>query len=313
MSNVYRFLLLKFYIILNIINCIQTLPNGYLLGASYNPVSGSNAIFKINPLDGKFAVLTPLTSYKAYDVTYDFIHKVLYVFGSQASSENEAELSVMVINPLNGTQKYRPITLEPDADIFNLSVDSSTEMLYSVQIDDSPENPISIVQIDTREFIAKRWVNITGADGIRADCMAVFFNASVHQYFGAVLFEDVYIVGIDVPKQKIISNVTNTNLPSYLCYDNKTDAFYGMQKAQRERGCSLVRLNPYNGSMDVISKYFDDYLPSSGDCYNGYYFTMIVKGFDDQNIVTFDLSDNAKVIANIRVKSYLNAFAFAPN
>ncbi|CAF1363395.1 unnamed protein product [Adineta ricciae] len=313
MRNVYRFLLLKFYIILNIINCIQTLPNGYLLGASYDPVSGTNAIFKINPLDGIFTVLTPLTSYKAYDVTYDFIHKVLYVFGSEASSENEAQLSVIVINPLNGTQKYRPITSEPDAELFGLRVDSSTGMLYSVQMDDSLENPISIVQIDTRKFIAKRWVNITRANGIQPDCMAIFFNATVHQYFVTVPFGDDYIVGIDVAKRKIISKVTNTNLPAYLCYDNKTDAFYGMQSAQRGRGCSLVRFNPYNGSMDVISKNFDDYLPSTGDCYNGYYFTMIVKGLDDQNIVTFDLSNNAKVIANKPAESYLDAFAFAPN
>ncbi|UJR19104.1 hypothetical protein I4U23_022235 [Adineta vaga] len=313
MSNFFRFLILYFYIVLNVINCIQSVPNGYLLGASYDPVFGSNAIFKINPLNGKFTVFTPLTNYKAYDVTYDFIHKIFYVFGSEATLENENSLSVLMINPFNGTQTYRSITTEPYGDIFGLRVDSSTGILYSVQMNDIVEPLISIVQIDPITFVAKRWVNITKASGVQPDSMAIFFNSTAHQYFVTVPYSDDYVVGVDLIKRKIISEITNSNLPDYLCYDNKTNAFYGMQSFAKGRGCRLVRLNPYNGTMDIISKDFEDYLPSTGDCHDGYYFTMIVKGLDKQNIVTFDLSNNATVIANKPAESYLDAFAFVPH
>ncbi|UJR06564.1 hypothetical protein I4U23_010848 [Adineta vaga] len=314
MKNFLQLLILYFYIVLNAINCIQSAPNGYLLGASYDPVSGSNAIFKIDPLTGKFTVLTPFTNYKAYDVTYDFIHKILYVFGSKATLlGNEAPLSVMVINPLNGTQTYRPITTERYAELWGLRVDSSTGILYSVQMSDAMESPTSIVQIDPNKFIAKRWVNITKATGVQPNSMAIFFNSTDHQYFVTVPYDNDYLVGIDITKRKIISEITDSILPAYLCYDNKTNAFYGMQIFLKERGCRLVRLNPYNGTMNILSKDFKDYLPSTGDCHDGYYFTMIVEGFNKQNIVTFDLSNNAKIIANKRAESYLDAFAFAPN
>ncbi|CAF0961114.1 unnamed protein product [Rotaria sordida] len=307
-----RCLFLYFYFIFNAINPLQTVPNGYLLGASYDPASPSNSLFKIDPLSGKFTLLTPLTNYKAYDVTYDFIHKIFYVFGSEATLENEAALSVAIVNPFNGTKKYRTITTESDGELFGLRVDSSTGKLYSVQMNDAFESPISIVQIDPSNFIAKRWVNITKASGVQPDSMAIFFNSTDHQYFVTVPYDSDYLVGIDVTKRKIISEITNSNLPDYLCYDNKTNAFYGMQSFQTGRGCRLVRLNPYNGTMKILSKDFKDYLPSTGACHEGYYFTMIVEGLDKQNIVTFDLSNNAKIIANKPAQDYLDSFAFVP-
>ncbi|CAF1317055.1 unnamed protein product [Rotaria sp. Silwood1] len=281
-------------------------------GASYDPVSSSNSLFKIDPLSGKFTLFTPLTNYKAYDVTYDFIHKIFYVFGSEATLEKEAALSVAIVNPFNGTKKYRTITTERYAELFGLRVDSSTGKLYSVQMDDALENPTSIVQIDPSNFIAKRWVNISKASGVQPDSMAIFFNSTVHQYFVTVPYDSDYLVGIDVIKRKIISEITNSNLPAYLCYDNKTNAFYGMEIFQTERGCRLVRLNPYNGTMEILSKDFKDYEPSTGACHEGYYFTMIVEGLDKQNIVTFDLSNKAKIIANKPAQEYLDSFAFVP-
>ncbi|CAF3975894.1 unnamed protein product [Rotaria sp. Silwood1] len=307
-----RCLFLYFYFIFNAINSLQTVPNGYLLGASYDPVSSSNSLFKIDPLSGKFTLFTPLTNYKAYDVTYDFIHKIFYVFGSEATLEKEAALSVAIVNPFNGTKKYRTITTERYAELFGLRVDSSTGKLYSVQMDDALENPTSIVQIDPSNFIAKRWVNISKASGVQPDSMAIFFNSTVHQYFVTVPYDSDYLVGIDVVKRKIISEITNSNLPAYLCYDNKTNAFYGMEIFQTERGCRLVRLNPYNGTMEILSKDFKDYEPSTGACHEGYYFTMIVEGLDKQNIVTFDLSNKAKIIANKPAQEYLDSFAFVP-
>ncbi|CAF1259790.1 unnamed protein product [Didymodactylos carnosus] len=308
-----RCLFLYFYIIFNAINSIQTVPNGYLLGASYDPAATSNTLFKIDPLSGKFTVLTPLTNYKAYDVTYDFIHKIFYIFGSEATLENEAASSVAIVNPFNGTKKFRTITAESDGELFGLRVDSSTGMLYSVQMNDILfEHPISIVKIDPSNFIAKQWVNITKASGVQPDSMAIFFNSTDHQYFITVPYDSDYLVGIDVTKRKIISEINNLTLPDYLCYDNKTNAFYGMQSFQTERGCRLVRLNPYNGKIEIISKDFMDYLPSTGACHEGYYFTMIVKGLNKQNIVTFDLNNNATIIANKPAQDYLDSFAFIP-
>ncbi|UJR19200.1 hypothetical protein I4U23_022330 [Adineta vaga] len=124
--------------------------------------------------------------------------------------------------------------------------------------------------------------------------------------------DSIYLVGIDVKKRKIISEITNSNLPAYLCYDNKTDAFYGMQIFQTRRGCRLVRFNPYNGMMQILSSDFNNYLPSTGTCHEGFYFAMIVEGSDNQNIVTFDLINNATIIANKPSQYYLDSFAFVP-
>jgi len=304
-------ILLYVYVIFTVINFIQTDPHGYLVGASYNPGSSSNTLFKIDPLTGDFTVLTPLTDYKAYDVTYDFIHKIFYVFGSPAMlDKNDAVMSVAIVNPFNGTTKFRTITIENDAELFGLRVDSSTGKLYSVQMSDALENPISIVQIDPSNFIAQRWVNLTKADGIQPDSMAIFFNSTTHQYFVTVPYGSDYLVGVDIIKRKVISKITNSNLPAYLCYDNKTNAFYGMESSQTGRSCRLVRLNPYNGTTDILSKDFKDYLPSTGTCHDGYYFTMIVEGLDKQNIVTFDLTNSSKIIANKPAEAYLDSFAF---
>ncbi|CAF3199705.1 unnamed protein product, partial [Rotaria socialis] len=79
-----------------------------------------------------------------------------------------------------------------------------------------------------------------------------------------------------------------------------------------ERGCRLVRLNPYNGTMDILSKDLKDYEPSAGTCHEGYYFTMIVKSLDKQNIITFDLSNSSTIIANKPAQEYLDSFAFVP-
>ncbi|CAF3456082.1 unnamed protein product [Rotaria socialis] len=232
-------LLLYFYVIFNVINLIQTIPKGYLIGASYDPASSSNSLFKIDPLSGKFTVLTPLTNYRAYDVTYDFIHKTFYVLGSETTLEKEAAMSVAKVNPFNGTK-------------------------------------------------------------------------NIEQLRQNLPYGPDYLVGIDITKRKIISEITDSNLPAYLCYDNKTNAFYGMEIFQSERGCRLVRLNPYNGTMDILSKDLKDYEPSAGTCHEGYYFTMIVKSLDKQNIITFDLSNSSTIIANKPAQEYLDSFAFVP-
>ena len=309
-----RCLILYFYVIVNFINSIQTAPNGYLLAASYDPAAASNSLYKIDPISGNFTVFTPLTNYKAYDVTYNYIHKVFYVFGSEAISQKNGGESVAVIDPFTGTTKIRTITTEPYGEIFGLRVDSSTGLLYSVQMNDIEfEHPTSIVQIDPSTFIAKRLVNVTKANGVQPDSMAIFFNSTDHQFFITVPYgPSDCLVGIDVTKRKIISEMLNVNLPDYLCYDNKTNAFYGMQSSSTGRSCRLVRLDPYNGKIEVISKDFEDYLPSTGTCYEGYYFTMIVKGLNKQNIVTFDLSNNATIIANKPAQDYLDSFAFIP-
>ncbi|CAF4198779.1 unnamed protein product, partial [Rotaria sordida] len=111
---------------------------------------------------------------------------------------------------------------------------------------------------------------------------------------------------------KIISQISNSNLPSYLCYDNKTNAFYGMQRFINKRGCRLVRLNPYNGTIEVLSDDFNDYEPSAGNCYEGYYFTMIVLNIETQKILTFDLNKNGKLISNKLAEEYLCSLAFIP-
>ena len=136
------------------------------------------------------------------------------------------------------------------------------------------------------------------------------YNLIPWHYFVTVLNGPTYLVGIDVAKQKIISGITNSNLPDYLCYDNKTNAFYGMEIFQQERGCRLVRVNPYNGTVDILSANFKDYEPSAGACHEGYYFTMIIEGLDKQNIVTFDLSNHSTIIANKPTQEYLDSFAF---
>jgi hypothetical protein len=221
---------------------------------------------------------------------------------------------VAIINPFNGTKKFRTITTEPYEEIFGLRVDSSTGLLYSLQMNDIMfEHPTSIVQIDPSNFIAKRWVNITKANGVQPDSMAIFFNSTDHQYFVTVPYgESDHLVGIDVVKRKIISDITNVNLPAYLCYDHKTNAFYGMQSFQTKRGCRLVRLDPYSGQIEIVSQDFEDYLPSTGACHEGYYFTMIVESLDNQNIVTFDLSNNGTIIANKPAQAYLDSFEFVP-
>ena len=148
--------------------------------------------------------------------------------------------------------------------------------------------------------------------GVQPDSMAIFYNSTDHQYFITVPYGDDYLVGIDVSHRKMISKITNSNLPAYLCYDHSTNAFYGMEIFEPERGCRLVRLNPYDGTMDILSEAFKDYYPSAGACHGGYYYTMIVEGPDKQNIVTFDLNDHAKIIANSPAKDYIDSFVFVP-
>jgi hypothetical protein len=46
------------------------------------------------------------------------------------------------------------------------------------------------------------------------------------------------------------------------------------------------------------------------NCHDGYYFTMIIEGQNKQNIVTFDLNNNATIIENNSVQDYLDSFAF---
>ncbi|UJR06927.1 hypothetical protein I4U23_011216 [Adineta vaga] len=315
MNNSFQFLLFIIsYIILHIINGIQAVPPGFLLGATYRPGSVSNLLCKINPLTGEFTTFISLDDYKAYDLTYDIIHKKFYIFGSQGFIKREAQLSVLVVNPFNGTKQYRPITSEDDTELFGLRVDSSTGQLYSLQMIDLEKNPVSIVHIDPITFHAKRWANITKSDGIQPDSMAIFYNSTHHQYFvtvaGSGYADD--LVGVDLVQRKVISRISNSNLPAYLCYDNTTNAFYGMQEVQGKRACRLVRLNPYNGTLSILSHDFNDYLSSTGTCYGGFYFTMIVEKLDTQKIVTFDLINGGKIVANSSAEDYLDAIAFVP-
>ncbi|CAF1368444.1 unnamed protein product [Rotaria sordida] len=313
MSNTFLFALLLSYIIFNAINGTPTVPKGYLLGATYEFGPTSDKLYRIDPLTGEFTLFTLLNDYKPYDVTYDFINKIFYVFGSEAAVRRESSISLILVNPFNGTKQYRKIITENYAELFGLRADSSTGKLYSLQMSSPDENPVSIVQIDPINFIATRWVNITKVNGVSPDSMTIFYNSTNHQYFVTVVsgLKDL-LVGIDLIKQKIISRISNSDLPSYLCYDNKTNAFYGMQSFITKRGCRLVRLNPYNGTIDVLSDNFNDYEPSAGNCYEGYYFAMIVLNSETQKILTFDLNKNGKLISNKLAEEYLLALAFIP-
>jgi hypothetical protein len=168
-------------------------------------------------------------------------HKIFYVFGSEAEIPRESSTSVISINPFNGTKHYRTIVTENYAELFGLRADSNTGKLYSVQMSSFAENPVSIVQIDRTNFISKRWVNITKVDGISSDPLTVFSNSTNHQCFAVVAsgIKDI-LVGIDLMKPKITSEISNANLPSYLCYDNNTNAFYGMQTFKGKRGCLIM-------------------------------------------------------------------------
>ena len=111
-------------------------------------------------------------------------------------------------------------------------------------------------------------MNITKADGVQPDSMAIVFNATDHQYFVTVPYgPDDGLAGIDVVKRKLISKVIMPNLPAYLCYDNETNAFYGMQDTEgSKRATRLIRLNPYNGTVAILSHDFKDYLSSTSTC-----------------------------------------------
>ena len=306
-------LLLFLYIIFNNIIAVQTIPKGYLLGTTYELGQTPNKLYKINPLTGKFTLFTLLDDYKPYDVTYDLRKKIIYVFAGEPGIRQQSSLSVILVNPSNGTKQYRPIFTERYAELFGLRVDSSTGKLYSLQMGGAGGSLVSIVQIDPSHFLATRWVNITEVSGVSPDPMVIFYNSTKHQYFVTAVsgIKDV-LVAIDVKKQKIIGRLTGSNTPSYLCFDNKTDAFYGMQRFAMKRGCHLVRFNPYNGTTDILSDDFDDYEPSAGNCYGGFYFTMIVLNVDTQKILTFDLNQNGKLISNNLGEEYLNSLAFIP-
>jgi hypothetical protein len=313
MNNSFRLSILLSYTIFNTINGIRTVPKDYLLGATYELGPTSDKLYKIDPLTGEFTLFTLLSDYKPDDVTYDLINKIFYVFVSEAAVRRESSMSLILVNPFNGTKQYRTITTENYAELFGLRVDSSTGKLYSLQMSGAGENPVSIVQIDPINFIATRWVNITKVDGVSPDSMAIFYNSTNHQYFVTVVsgINDI-LVAIDLKKQKIISRISNSDLPSYLCYDNKTDAFYGMQRFINKRGCRLVRINPYNGTTHILSDDFNNYEPSAGNCYEGYYFTMIVLNSETQKILTFDLNNNGKLISNKPGEEYLCSLAFIP-
>ena len=306
-------LFLCLYIIFNAINPLQTVSNGYLLGTSFGPVASSNSLFKIDPFSGKTTIFTSFTNFESYDVTYDFIHKIFYVFGGELTPGNDPAPLVAVVNPFDGTTEYRRIKTEDEADLNGLRVDSSTGKLYALKMNDELENLISIVRMDPNNFIAEPWVNISKACGVQPDAMAISFNSTDHQYFVTVPYDSDYVVGIDVSNRRIISEITDANLPLYLCYDKKTDAFYGMQIDHGKRGGRLVRLNPFDGAMDIISEDFTDYIPSTGACHEGYYYTIIVQSLVQMNIVTFDLENDAKIIANNPIQEYIDSFAFVPS
>ncbi|CAF1036291.1 unnamed protein product [Adineta steineri] len=313
MSNSFRLSLLFVYIIFNNINDIRIIPQGYLLGATFELGTTSNKVYKIDPITGVFTLFTSLDGYNPDDATYDLINKIFYIFVSGSAVRRESSMSLILVNPFNGTKQYRDIITEDDAELYGLRVDSSTGKLYSLQMSSAGEDPVSIVQIDPFNFIATRWVNITEVSGISPDSMAIFYNATNHQYFVTVVSGDnETLVGIDLIKQKIISRISNSDLPSFLCYDNKTDAFYGMQRFTGKRGCRLIRLNPYNGTLDILSDDFNDYEPSAGNCYEGYYFTMIILNSETQQILTFDLNNNGKLISNKPGEEYLSSLAFIP-
>lgn len=312
MSNFFLLSLLLLYIIFNSINSIRAIPKGFILGATFEAGQVTDKIYKIDPLTGKSTIFSLLTGYKPYDVTYDSKNKIFYIFAGETETGRESSTLLILVNPLNGTKQYRSMSTERDAELFGLRIDSSTGKLYSLQMSGPEENPVSIVQIDPTNFVATRWVNITETDGVQPDSMAIFYNSTDHQYFVTVAAGvKGALVGIDLIKRKIISRVSNSDLPSYLCYDHRTNAFYGMESFEKKRGCRLVRLNPYNGTLEVLSKDFNNYLPSAGDCYQGYYFTMIVSP-ENQKVVTFDLNNNGTVISNKLGEEYLDSLAFVP-
>lgn len=297
---------------MNIIG-VQSIPKGYLIGTTYELGQTPNRLYKMNPLTGKFTVFTLLDAYKPYDVTYDLRKQIIYVFTGEPGMRQDSSLSAILVNPFNATKQVRPIFTERDAELFGLRVDSSTGKLYSLQMGGGGGSLVSIVQIDPSNFLATRWVNITDVNGISPDPMVIFSNSTKHEYFVTAVsgIKDV-LVAIDVKKQKIIGRLVGSNTPSYLCYDEKTDAFYGMQRFAVKRGCHLVRFNPYNGTTDILSDDFDDYEPSAGNCYEGFYFTMIVLNVDTQKILTFDLNNNGTLISNKPGIEYLNSLAFIP-
>ena len=313
MSESVQSSLLLLYIIFNNIIGLHAIPKGYVLGTTYELGQTTNKLYKIDPITGKFTVFTFLNGYKPYDITYDLKKKIIYVFTDGPGIRQESSLSAILVNPLNGTKQYRPIFTERYAELFGLRVDSSTGKLYSLQLGGAGGSIASIVQIDPNNFLATRWVNITEVSGVSPDPMFIFYNSTKHEYFVTAVsgIKDV-LVGIDVKKQKIISRLTSSNIPSYLCYDNSTDAFYGMQRFAMKRGCHLVRFNPYSGITDVLSDDFDDYEPSAGSCYGGFYFTMIVLNVDTQKVLTFDLNKDGKLISNKLGKEYLNSLVFIP-
>lgn len=312
MSNFFLLSLLLLYIIFNSINSIRAIPKGFILGATFEAGQVTDKIYKIDPLTGKSTIFSLLTGYKPYDVTYDSKNNIFYIFAGETETGRESSTLLILVNPLNGTKQYRSMSTERDAELFGLRIDSSTGKLYSLQMSGPEENPVSIVQIDPTNFVATRWVNITKTDGVQPDSMAIFYNSTDHQYFVTVAAGvQGALVGIDLIKRKIISRVSNSDLPSYLCYDHRTNAFYGMESFEKKRGCRLVRLNPYNGTLEVLSKDFNNYLPSAGDCYQGYYFTMIVSP-ENQKVVTFDLYNNGTVISNKLGEEYLDSLAFVP-
>ncbi|CAF5177266.1 unnamed protein product, partial [Rotaria sp. Silwood1] len=131
----------------------------------------------------------------------------------EAAVRRESSMSLILVNPFNGTKQYRKIITENYAELFDLRVDSSTGKLYSLQMAGAEENPVSIVQIDRINFIATRWVNITKVDGVSPDSRTIFYNSQNHQYFVTMVsgLKDI-LVCIDLMKQKIISRISNFDL-----------------------------------------------------------------------------------------------------
>ncbi|CAF4227619.1 unnamed protein product, partial [Adineta steineri] len=190
MCNSFRLSLLFVYIIFNNINGIRTIPRGYILGATFELGTTSNKLYKIDPITGVFTLFTSLDGYSPDDATYDLINKIFYIFVSGPAVRRESSMSLILVNPFNGTKQYRNIITEDYAELYGLRVDSSTGKLYSLQMSSAGEDPVSIVQIDPFNFIATRWVNITEVSGISPDSMAIFYNATNHQYFVTVVSGD---------------------------------------------------------------------------------------------------------------------------
>jgi len=310
MKSLFQLLLLFLYTTIN----VQTIPQGYLLGATFEIARISNKLYKINPLTGESTVFVVLEDYTPFDIAYDLNKKIIYIFADKISAvEDDSTQSLVLVNPINGTTRFRTIFQEEITELYGLRVDSNTSKLYSLQMTGAEPNSASIVQINPPDFVAKTWVDISNVDGITPDSKAFFYNSTHHQYFVtlALGLNDV-LVGVDVKNRKVISRISNAHLPSFLCYDNHTNAFYGMQRFTGKRGFHLVRFNPYNGSSVVLSEDFNGYEPSAGNCYEGYYFTMLILNSNTQNIVTFDLNNSGKVIANKQGAEYFDSLAFIP-